>query len=343
MLNEMQKLFPNMKLQTLNVKKVSAMRTNEALSSRFGVPEGKRLVSPAVFAAGGFLVRRDLVFSDLGDLLARSATMDDGGWGQVATEDLQRADEAIGERYAGMGVGFVLLAGLLDGVNPCAFATIIFLLSYLQLAKRKPREIAQVGGAFILAVFLAYFALGLGLARLIAELTVIRNFGRMLSLAMGALALLIMAANIRDGVLCLRGRLADTALQLPGFLKRRIHATVRVGARHRHFVIAAFVAGIVISFLELACTGQVYLPTILFMLNTGRDVAGAIVFLIVYNLAFIFPLLAVFACAYFGLKSDTLSRLLQRHAAAVKFATAALFLLLFIFFVFGDRFLAVLQ
>ncbi|MGF1655598.1 MAG: hypothetical protein ACFCU3_01325 [Verrucomicrobiales bacterium] len=54
----------------------------------------------------------------------------------------------------------VVAAGLLDGLNPCAFATIIFLLSYLQVARKSGREILQIGVAYILGVFCTYFALG---------------------------------------------------------------------------------------------------------------------------------------------------------------------------------------
>ncbi|MEZ5303189.1 MAG: hypothetical protein R3F11_21475 [Verrucomicrobiales bacterium] len=147
-----------------------------------------------------------------------------------------------------------------------------------------------------------------------------------------------MVLSLRDGVLCLQGRLADTALQLPGFLKDRIRSVSRTGARHSRFVIAAFVSGVIISFLELACTGQVYAPTIGFMLQSGRS--SAMFYLLLYNIAFIIPLAIIFALSYAGMTSETLVRLQKRHTAAVKFATAALFLVLFLFLAFGDRLLA---
>ena len=39
----------------------------------------------------------------------------------------------------------VILPGLGDGINPCAFATIIFFVSYLSLIERKGRDILLVG------------------------------------------------------------------------------------------------------------------------------------------------------------------------------------------------------
>jgi hypothetical protein len=53
---------------------------------------------------------------------------------------------------------------------------------------------------------------------------------------------------------------------------------------------------LIVSVLELACTGQVYLPTISFVVGIPEMRASAIAYLVMYNLVFILPLL-VGACA----------------------------------------------
>jgi cytochrome c biogenesis protein CcdA/thiol-disulfide isomerase/thioredoxin len=337
LLEELQRAFPNLTVEAHSIRKLAAVRLNEALCQRFAVPEPLRLVTPAVFCSAGPLIRQEITFASLNDKVNRSLGGRREDWITVTPEDLEEAEQAVQDRYAAFRAGVVVAAGLLDGVNPCAFATIIFLLSYLQLAKRRPREIAQVGLAFIAGVFLAYVGLGLGLTEIVARLQVLRQVSRGLNLALAAFVLIVAMLSIRDGVLCLQGRLAAITLQLPDVLKRRIHRAVREGSRQRHFVLAAFVVGVLISFLELACTGQVYAPTIVFMLKSGRDLAGALRYLLLYNLAFVAPLLLIFALAFGGLRSAALTGFLQRHAATVKFATAALFLVLFVLFVFGHR------
>jgi hypothetical protein len=89
-----------------------------------------------------------------------------------------------------------------------------------------------------------------------------------------------------------------------------------------------FVAGVVISAIELACTGQVYLPTILFVLSVPELQARAGVYLLLYNLMFVLPLLVVFLLAYFGTTSQQLGLFIHRRAATIKLATAGLFVLL---------------
>jgi cytochrome c biogenesis protein CcdA len=95
----------------------------------------------------------------------------------------------------------------------------------------------------------------------------------------------------------------------------------------------AFGVGALISVLELACTGQVYLPTILYMLKNGQE--SAIGYLAVYNLAFVFPLSVVFGLAYFGMTSERLVGILKKNAAWVKFGLGLLFLTLGVFLILG--------
>jgi cytochrome c biogenesis protein CcdA len=327
--------FTDMKVEELNIRNPDDARVDEALCDRFEVPDKYRLTAPAIFCGAGYLIKGEITFEKLGRLLSRTEATETA-WRQVSEAALARADTALGERYAAMGPWIVAGAGLLDGINPCAFATIIFLLSYLQVTRREPREILAVGAAFVAGVFIAYFLLGLGLVEVVVRLALLRRAGLVLNWGMAAFVAGVAVLSVWDGIQCLRGRMGDMVLQLPGVLKARIHEAVRRSSRHRHFVAAAFVAGLAIAVLELACTGQVYAPTLLYMLKTGQGRAGAIGYLGLYNAAFIVPLLIVFAGAYGGLRSERLTAWLRRRAAVVKFATAILFAALFALFVFGS-------
>ncbi len=328
-------VFPWLEIQTYNIRTVNAMRLNEALCEKFGVMENQRLVTPIVFSSAGFLLKNDITFDQVGNLLARSAQVTSEDWLAASERELAAAETTIVSRYETFSPWLVAGSGLLDGINPCAFATIIFLISYLQITRRPTREMIRVALAFIAGVFLAYLGLGLGLAEIASRMLVLKSAGLVFNGLLAAIALILMVLNVRDGILCLRGRLKETALQLPGFLKRATHIVIRHGARHTHFVIAAFVTGIVVSVLELACTGQVYAPTIGFIVKTRSLSTGALGLLLLYNAAFILPLVVILLLTFYGLTAEHLTRVLQRHIAAVKFGTAALFLILLILFIFG--------
>ena len=66
-----------------------------------------------------------------------------------------------------------------------------------------------------------------------------------------------------------------------------------------------------------------------------RAHTGAAWNLLLYNTAFIVPLIVVFLLAFFGLRSDALIRFQKKHTALVKVCTGVLFLLLAAFLIFG--------
>ena len=80
-----------------------------------------------------------------------------------AETQIDTAESEIVNRFYGFGILTVAGAGLLDGINPCAFATIVFFISYMNLVGRGRKEMLIAGGAFALAVFGTYLLLGLGM------------------------------------------------------------------------------------------------------------------------------------------------------------------------------------
>jgi cytochrome c biogenesis protein CcdA len=327
---------PHFVVREFQIRDPQAARLSEALCRHFDVPESDRLRTPMIFAPGGVLGPEGITRESVEDLLrsSQNGRMAEDWYTELGL-DILGADESLAERFQSFSFGVVLVAGLLDSVNPCAFATLIFLVSYLRIARRSVRQTVQVCLAFVAGVFLAYFLIGLGAASVLNRIHTFRSIAEAVRWLAVLLALVVMLLSLRDGVLCLRGQMADMNLQLPKGLKSRIHGMIRRGTRVRHFVIGAFVTGLVVSLLELACTGQVYAPTIVYMMNTGRA-DDAISYLLVYNLAFVLPLLVILLLACWGVGSEALTRWLQRHAAAVKFATAALFLVLAVVLAFGQ-------
>jgi cytochrome c biogenesis protein CcdA len=132
--------------------------------------------------------------------------------------------------------------------------------------------------------------------------------------------------SVHDWLLARRGRASQMLLQLPGFLKRRIHDSIRgrVRARAAALGASALALGFLVSLFEFACTGQVYLPTLAWLARLG-EVRG-LGLLAVYNLGFIAPLVAVFAASWAGVTSQRLALVFQRRVALVKLALAVFFL-----------------
>ncbi len=99
-------------------------------------------------------------------------------------------------------------------------------------------------------------------------------------------------------------RLASTFTRVATAINRQASSgasTTRSGSgRVRAAIVGGMpVLGFLVSVFELACTGQVYLPTIVYLVRTERQLGGYL-YLGLYNLGFIAPLLGVFGLSVAG-------------------------------------------
>ncbi|MBS3735322.1 MAG: hypothetical protein KGY99_10435 [Phycisphaerae bacterium] len=225
-----------------------------------------------------------------------------------------------------LSVGGIVAAGLIDGVNPCAFTTIIFLLSMMAYLGKGRREVAAVGVGFTVAVFVTYFLLGLGLLHAVKVFSVTHGVATGLTYAVGVLALVLAAWSFADFVRYARsGDTGDVTLRLPRAVRQRIQRVIRGGLRTRHLALGAMVVGCTVAILESLCTGQVLLPTVMLLVRTPRLRAHGVAYLLLYTVMFILPLVAILAAGCAGVSSARLGAFLRRHLGAVKLLLALLF------------------
>ncbi|HID62094.1 MAG TPA: hypothetical protein EYP49_05055 [Anaerolineae bacterium] len=271
-LNAIKSRYPQLIIECFDIGETRAKMLNEALSERYGVPEGKRLTAPMVFIGRDYLQGDDVNARRLQEIV-EPYTQEGAAepvWENVTREELDQAAGRIAERlraWDALALFTVLGYGLLDGLNPCAFATIVFFISYLSFIGRKGREVLIVGVAFTLGVFLTYLLVGLGLLNVLSSLEVISTLGQIVYLITAVLCLILAVISFLDFLKARRGSPGEMTLRLPLRMRRWINRVIREGARMRAFVAVAFITGFVISLIELACTGQVYLPTIIFVLS----------------------------------------------------------------------------
>ena len=317
-----QSKYPQLVIEEHSVQEDAAL--SEWLGARLGVPQRQRLATPALFVGEDYLIGTDITAEAVQALAERYApTGVDRVW---AGFDPQEAEQSIVDRFRSFGFLTVACAGLVDGLNPCAFATLAFFVSYLALSGRQGREILAVGIAFTVGVFLAYLGVGLGFYKVLDLMGgLLTTLGRWVYGLTALLCAVLAVFSFLDFLKARRGEIGDMSLNLPHSLRMRINAVIRRGRSSRTFVAGSFVTGVLVSFLELACTGQVYLPTIIFVVSQPELRVRALTFLVLYNLLFVLPLVVVFILTYYGTGSKQLTRFLQKRAGTVKLGMALLF------------------
>jgi hypothetical protein len=182
-----------------------------------------------------------------------------------------------------------------------------------------------VGLGFSGAVFVTYLLIGFGILSFIQHFSFLPIFSRAIYILTIVFALVLGILSLYDYIQLKRGRPSEMKLQLPEFLKKRIHQTIREESKSTRYFLAAIAAGFIVSLLEFTCTGQVYLPTILFVTNIPSLRASALSYLILYNLMFITPLLIIFGVVYWGITSEQLAFFLKKRASSIKLLTSLLF------------------
>jgi len=316
----------NIILKSFDISLSENVELAEALGELYQMPEEERLLVPVIFLGDDYLFRDDITYDNLEKLIQKNLTTNTiPPWEKVKEKDLTAQDRLIA-RFQSFGLAAVTVSGLIDGINPCAFASIIFFISYLTLINRKGREIIWVGGMFTLSVFLTYFLIGTGALKMITSLSFLPLVRKIFILVTAVLALILGVVSLYDYFQFKRkGTTKDAKLQLPSFLKNMIHSAIRKNVRLSNYILMAAVTGFIVSLLELACTGQIYLPTIMFISTIPDLKVNALFYLLFYNLMFVVPLILVFSFTYWGTTSVQWAALTQKNFGKIKIAMTMMF------------------
>jgi cytochrome c biogenesis protein CcdA len=190
-------------------------------------------------------------------------------------------------------VPIVVSAALVDSINPCAFAVLIFLLTYL-LALNVGKRILKIGVAYISMVYITYFFAGLGLFSIIGAIGISIAFYKVAA----GIAILAGFINVKDYFFYGKG----FSLEIPKSRKPLIEKYVKKAS-----LPAALLLGFLVSMFELPCTGGVYLA-ILGMLANRMTRMAAIPYLLLYNLVFILPLFVILVLVYRGMSAEKMEK-----------------------------------
>lgn len=236
------------------------------------------------------------------------------------------------KKYTVFAVAFL---GLVDGINPCAFATLIFFIAYLERVKRR-EAVLPIGLSFSLAVYMCYFLIGIGLLELLYVVESISStLGRYIYGTIGVAAIILGIFSFYDFILIKRGE-TKAILQLPTFLKRKRGRVLKKLTEDRKLLLLslfAFGAGFVISTIELACTGQILFVFLAAMKSANPPKALVIKYLLIYDFMFIVPLLIILSLFYIGYSSKMLADRHKKTYGYTKLVIGAVLLVMGIYMV----------
>ncbi len=212
----------------------------------------------------------------------------------------------------------IISLALADAINPCALAVMTMVLVSILLTDPDKKHRVLVGGlAFTLAVFIGYFLYGLIIIQLFKSfIRFISTIYPYLTNGLAVLAILLGIFNIKDFIIYKPGGLAT---EMPMKLRPRVKQLIKKITSPR----GAFYIGIFVTLFLLPCTIGPYiiasgsLSTLSFI--------KTIPWLILYNLIFIIPMLAITIIVYTGLtEADKISMWKEKNIKYIHLITGLL-------------------
>lgn len=187
------------------------------------------------------------------------------------------------------GIPAFFIAGIIDGLNPCALAVLIFFFMLLLGYSKGRTNIMLLGFFFALGTFIVYFGAGKGVLHLFNYIGAAEKFGSYFYPAIIVLSFILAGISFRDAYIT-KFNPSGSLLQLPRKVKETAHAVTETIMAKRITVFMAFLLGAAVTFLEFLCTGQVYLG-VLAAINAMDS--GANIHLAVFNIGFILPIIGI--------------------------------------------------
>lgn len=215
----------------------------------------------------------------------------------------------------------MLPAAISDSINPCAFAVMLLLLSAI-LSKHKSRKKAFISWLmFSLAVFISYLAMGIGLFSALAWSSNVF----VLKLIVWILWILVWLANIKDYFWY--GKLF--VMEVP-FSRRPKMADMIDKVSSPWW---AFAVGILVSLFLLPCSSWPYFTILWYLSSESKNLTNRwYIYLIVYNLIFVLPMLIIAGLVGFGYSTvDKIAKLKHQNTKLIHLIVGVLMLWLGIY------------
>jgi len=319
-LREMDAKYPELNITYYNILEDDNEVLKQSYCEYYGVPVEKR-GTLVVFIGNGYFTTVDALEDGFEDQVKR---YENG----VSCPVIEPDESVVIDTFKSFSIFTIMAAGLIDGLNPCAFATLIFFISYLSATKRSERQILLIGISFVLGVFIAYLLLGIGILRGLETASGTAVVSMIIYPIAGVIAFIFGTYSVYDYNKIRKGKTREMVLKLPKRIKELVRWVIEKQANMEYFTIFAFVTGMLISTFEFVCTGQVYLPTIIYIMGIPDYQVQAFGYLLLYNVMFITPLIIIFVAAYFGVSDKRLKEILKKHIGLIKILTAAMFFVL---------------
>ncbi len=217
-------------------------------------------------------------------------------WTKETSEELcdNTTSAVISKGQAEITVVKLVSLAAVDAVNPCALAVLtLMLIAILTYNPGKKRNILLAGAAFTVSVFVMYMVYGLVIIKFFQLIQAITYIRLTLYKILGLAAIILGLLNLKDFFWYKPGGLMT---EMPIFMRPRLKKVLGgITSPAGAFAVGAFV-----TIFLLPCTIGPYI--IAGGILSAMDLLQTIPLLLLYNLIFVLPMVAITIVVYLGVR-----------------------------------------
>jgi cytochrome c biogenesis protein CcdA len=209
----------------------------------------------------------------------------------------------------------VLIAGFLAGFNPCLIAVMTFLATITLSSQGGRKDILIMVAGFCTGIFIVFMLGGLFL------LSVVKQHPQITDSITLFLVLLIGIMGLWHLYDAYHLNKHDrSSFKTPNLFKRLMNAIEGNAMEGKNILIVSCIAGGVFSLVKVPCIAPVYFAIIDLIISQGNIAKGSI-YLIMYNLGVVFPVLVLGILLAFGMSPEKVTDFREKRRIGVRVIT----------------------
>lgn len=204
----------------------------------------------------------------------------------------------------------LLAAGILAGFNPCLLAVMAFLASVTLVQHGRRKEMLKITLGFSAGIFTMYMLAGMGILSVVNILPEIQ--GGFVEISILLISLLGFW-HIFDGYWLKKH--AKSTFRTPEPLKKFMAKMDK-----NNLLLLSFLSGSMFSLVKAPCVGAIFL-SLLSILATKTDIVRGTLYMGLYNLGLLLPVIALGLLLAFGLSPNKVTEFRERWRVEIRLTT----------------------
>jgi cytochrome c biogenesis protein CcdA len=205
---------------------------------------------------------------------------------------------------------FLLAAGILAGFNPCLLAVMAFLASVTLVQHGRRKDMLKITLGFSIGIFTMYMLAGMSILSVVNLLPEIQESFIKISILLIAL---LGFWHIFDAYWLKKH--AKTTFRTPEPLKKFMGRMNK-----NNLLLLSFLSGSMFSLVKSPCVGAIYL-SLLSILATKTDIATGTIYIGIYHVGLLLPVIALGLLLAFGLSPNKVTEFRERWRVEIRLTT----------------------